>query len=108
MEQNPDIPVTGSTHPLPQGSPSGSSLRTDHIHTYPGTQRLGHDNRSIRLLTVFHHGDHRSTHGNGRSVERVNELGAFLPFDLVTAIEASSLIIGAVRGAGHLLSLIHI
>ncbi len=53
--------------------PQASSLGgANDILAHPGTQGLGNDDGSIRLLIVFQDGHHRARHGDGCAVERVD------------------------------------
>ena len=47
--------------------------------------------RVFGLLVVFEDGDDRAANGNGRAVERMDELSAFFTFYLVADVEAAGL-----------------
>ena len=66
----------------------------------PFPQRFGDQNRAVGLLVVLQDGDDRAADGDGRAVERVDELRAFFAFHFVADVEPAGLVVGAVRGAG--------
>ncbi len=58
-------------------------------------------NGAIGALMIFHHGDNRAADRDGGAVKSMNQMRALLAFDAVANVESSSLIVGAVGGAGH-------
>ena len=58
----------------------------DHVTAHGGTKHLGHDDRSVGLLTLLQNGNHRAPHSQARTVDRMNELGLALD-DLLASVE---------------------
>src|SRR5262249_22870647 len=106
----PHVPACGLplviAAPAPQVgralTPSLLGGRSDPLFPYPRPQHLGYHHGAVGLLIILQDGEDRSRHGHRRAVERVNQARTFLPGGLGADIELPRLVVGAVRGAGHL------
>src|SRR5690606_5567406 len=75
--------------------------QADDFLAHVRLENFRHDHAAVGLLVVFQNGDDRPATCEGRPVERVDEAGALLAFDLVADVKPAGLVIGAVARAGH-------
>ena len=71
------------------------------IGPHPRPQRFRNRNAAVGSLMVLENRDHRATGRDGGSIERMNEVGSFLPGRLEPHVQSTSLVVGAVAGAGN-------
>ncbi len=81
---------------------AGFTSRTDHVFADVRAQDLGNVDPAVGPLVVLQDHDQGPAEGDGRAVERVDEPRSLLARRAIADIQPARLVIGAVRGAGHL------
>src|SRR5579871_1332629 len=93
-------PSGASRHLPPQGGKAKLmfSSRADPVEAaHIGTQRLGNEHRTVRLLIIFQNRHERASDGEPRAVQRMDEAGVLFALCTVARIHAAGLEVAAIR-----------